>query len=289
MLTQARIEDFRSLSEIFSYAKFRIMLENNETSFLTQKFEKYEEYLDNKRSKITFNHFFTIIYKLLLTNYPNEYVIKNTVLCNLLDSREIFEESIVFDEFKIGKSIADLVFINGEVKIFEIKSDLDNLNRLDVQLLEYSKVADKINIIAGEKNIYQILDKYGYSNYGIYEFNKDSALIVRKEAVYDNTNWDYEYLFKLLRKKEYTQIILDYYGLVPDVPNTRFFKECLTLCKRIEIADFRSQVFSNIKRRKKIGYNIFDSFPLPLKLLIYNQDINEQKAIYMNKLFEEVI
>lgn len=289
MYHQANIESYRSLATVFGYAKFRNLLESNDFSFFAKKHEKFRNLIGFDGHKLSLSNFLSNVYNELLYNYPNEYIIKNTVINTLLKNREIFEESITFDEFRIGKSIADLVFINGEVKIFEIKSDLDNLNRLDSQLFEYSKIAGKVNIVAGEKNISQILNQYRFSSYGIYEFINDGSMIAHKKALFNNSNWDYEYLFKLLRKSEYSQVILDSFGYLPEVSNTQFFRECLKLSKNININEFHNQVFNALKRRNKIDYTIYSSLPVSIRLLVYNQKLTKCTEGKLFNLLKEVL
>ncbi len=289
MNNKANIESYRSLSAVFGYAKFRNLLESNDFSFFTKKHEKFRNLIGMDGHNLSLSNFFSYVYNELLYNYPNEYIIKNTVINTLLKNREIFEESVTFDEFRIGKSIADLVFVNGEVKVFEIKSDLDNLNRLDSQLFEYSKIAGKVNIVAGEKNISQIMNQYQSTCYGIYEFKNNGSVIPHKKASFDNSNWDYKYLFKLLRKSEYSQIIYEVYGFIPDVPNTKFFGECLELCKKININEFHNKVFNILKQRNKIDYTIYSSLPVSIKLLVYTQKLTKHTEGKLFNLLKEVL
>lgn len=291
MLKELKKETYRSMATLFNNATFKYLLEDNKANLYYKKIGKYKDILIEDDLKIPLQELLILIYNRLMKDYPNEYVIKNTLIDFLFTNNYIYEQSIVYDEFKIGKSIADLVFINGEMQIFEIKSDLDNLQRLDIQLFEYSKVADKINIVAGEKNITQILDLYENTNYGIYEFRNNGSVSIRKrkEGIPDNKNWNYENLFKLLRKDEYSEIVFDSYGFIPNVPNTKFYKECLNLCKQLPLSFFRKQVFNNLKKRGKINYNIYKSFPDTIKLLIYNLKIKEQEAEYLSNLLYKVI
>ncbi len=69
------------------------------------------------------------MYFVLKNSYRNEYYFKNT-LFNQLVKHYGLENSVVLDEFKIGGSIADFVFLNGEARVYEIKTAFDDLSKL---------------------------------------------------------------------------------------------------------------------------------------------------------------
>ena len=52
-----------------------------------------------------------------------------------------------FSQVRIGHSIADFVMINGEGRVYEIKSDLDNFDRLYDQLRDYYRAFSKVSVL----------------------------------------------------------------------------------------------------------------------------------------------
>ena len=74
-----------------------------------------------------------LMYRVLVSNYRCEYVYKNEIIKELL-SKYGTKSTAVFNEFKVGNSIADIAFFNGESKAFEIKTDLDTPKRLKKQI-----------------------------------------------------------------------------------------------------------------------------------------------------------
>jgi hypothetical protein len=68
-------------------------------------------------------------------------------------------DTLVVGEFGLcqGEVRVDLVVVNGLLNGFEIKTDLDTLERLPVQQEVYSKVLDTVTLIAGGKHIDKIL------------------------------------------------------------------------------------------------------------------------------------
>ena len=57
-----------------------------------------------------------------------------------------------------GKNRVDIATVNGILHGYEIKSDLDTLERLPRQLEEYDKVFDKMTLVVGEKHIISALE-----------------------------------------------------------------------------------------------------------------------------------
>ena len=224
-------------------------------------------------------------------NYCNEYIYKNSVLNKLLLKKYKLNSTTLLNELKIGKSIADLVFINGEVKIFEIKTDLDTLNRLEAQLADYKKIAEKIYIVVSSKHINSILLSYGESSFGIVELTSDLNLKTHKEADIDNAKFDHTTLFKLLRKVEYENIIKEKYGAVPQVPNTILFKSCLKLAQQIDVNEFQSLVFKQLKKRKLREPELLTSIntPTELRFLCHSMDLDKKQYLTLFKVLNKAI
>lgn len=52
-----------------------------------------------------------------------------------------------------GSGRVDLAVVNGTIHGFELKSDLDNLNRLPHQIQIYNSVLDKVTLIVGRRHV----------------------------------------------------------------------------------------------------------------------------------------
>lgn len=71
------------------------------------------------------------------TDYRNEYYYKNTLLNKLLIGKHSVNTTSALTEVNINKSKADFVLINGKAVVYEIKTELDNLDRLECQIMDY--------------------------------------------------------------------------------------------------------------------------------------------------------
>lgn len=107
-----------------------------------------------------------IINSITYLKYPNEAVIKSSFINNVLLKTK--NHTTIF-ELKANGCRADLCKINGESIAFEIKTDLDTLERLDRQIAEYSKVFEKIYVICSKKRSKEI-ERALPDNVGIYTY-----------------------------------------------------------------------------------------------------------------------
>lgn len=243
---------YRIASELLSNTTFRKIIIEEDYSYFIDKINRYPNFFSSYQGK---NNGYVIkeIYKLLSENYRNEYIYKNTILNSLIQDKKLTKNtSVVLNEFKVGQSIADLVFINGENRVFEIKTELDSPERLKTQILDYQKVFSEIYIVTHwtlKEKYLKILQK-NYPNVGLYELRENLEIMQVKEANVCNDFLHNDTLFKLLRKEEYCNLLKVQFGDLPNVPNTLFFKECIKLAKTINVNDLQKLVFKQLKKRK---------------------------------------
>ena len=110
-----------------------------------------------------------------------------------------------------------------------------------------------------------------------------------KEAIEKNDGFDFETLFKLLRKQEYLDLIKLNFEFIPDVPNTQIFKVSYKLLQGIDIVLFQKQVLNVLKQRKieRPDLLLSERTPSELKLICntldFNEDDYEQLYHFLNK------
>lgn len=279
------ISKIRSLSQIISPSNFKKIVREGDYYSTFYKIKKYTTVTDSTTNLDTIN----VIYNSLLKNYKNEYVYKNILTNKLLLKKYSLKNTIALNEFNVGKSIADFVLLNGEARVYEIKTELDNLEKLDTQVLDYCKFGDKVYIVTSSKHVNKLIELYDNSTIGIIELTSRNALKTIKEATSNEATFSYEILFKTLRKQEYLDIIEEYFNFVPEVSNTRIFKECLALAKKIEILLFQKLVVKKLKSRnisnpKKIKEK---AIPESLKHICYSLDFSkieyEKLDVFLNQ------
>ena len=103
----------------------------------------------------------------ILKYYPNEISIKSSFINNVLFKNN---NHITIFELNSGTSRVDLCKINGNSVAYEIKTDLDNLNRLDKQINDYLKLFEKVYVICSVNNVKNVMKKIPIEC-GIYSYH----------------------------------------------------------------------------------------------------------------------
>ena len=152
--------NLRYLSQIFSTAFIKKIVEKEKADLFISKVSNHF------KLKITNNttnkEIIKKTYNQLSKYYRCEYIYKNSLINYIIDHYSTKNTS-VFDEFSIASSKADLTLLNGDFKIFEIKTELDDFSRLPSQIADYQKVANKVNIVTTKKNINKLILALAYS------------------------------------------------------------------------------------------------------------------------------
>jgi len=103
---------------------------------------------------------------IILKYYPNEICIKsNFINKTLLKGKK----HVTIFELPIGKSRADLCKVNGLSIAYEIKTDLDNLSRLNKQINDYLQIFENVFIICSEKKL-SVIEKNILPLCGVYSY-----------------------------------------------------------------------------------------------------------------------
>src|SRR5579863_6677283 len=86
-----------------------------------------------------------LINSILLEQFKGESTLKARLVQQFVN-----EEVIAAFEIKVNNSRADFLTINGDTRSFEIKSELDNLQKLPKQIGDYQQVFDYNYVVIDE-------------------------------------------------------------------------------------------------------------------------------------------
>lgn len=268
------MQNIRVLSQIFSPPMFQKIVRENDFVLFKKQIKKHF----NTTSCNTNLDIIKSLYKSLLKQYRCEYVYKNNLMLDIIKEHSL-KTTLTLNEFKIGSSKADLVFLNGSVRIYEIKTELDGLGKLSKQLNDYQKFADKVYVVTDEKLAEKIKVEYADTKIGIIVLDTKNKFETIKEANVDYSLFEFDTIFKILRKQEYLDLVFDNYEFIPDVPNTKIFRTCYELLSKLDIVDFQKQVLCKLKERKLLNPDLLKSrnTPKELKHICNTLDFNEHE------------
>lgn len=202
----------------------------------------------------TYKSVITDFYQELMHTHRNEYFYKNELLNSLLIQNGKISSCSALTELPVADSKTDMIFVdeNDVGIVYEIKTELDTLNRLESQIQDYYKAFSYMYVVTSSSHLQQLERILEESNVGIIELTNDDRLVYRKEAVYDANRLSYDVLFKILRKKEFESIVLKYFGKLPDVSDFVYYKTCLELLENLDIILFQNEVMSCLRKRNLI-------------------------------------
>jgi len=196
----------------------------------------------------TLGEFFDWVYNLLFKNYRNEYIYKNVIANKILLGKHSLNTSQMLTEFRVGRSKADVVLLNGASTVYEIKSQYDSFARLEKQMRAYFEIFDYINVITSSSQVKK-LDSILPNKAGILVLTNRNTISTIREPKSNKENINPDILFDSLRKAEYMRIIKEYYGTVPDVPNTQIYRECKKLFCEIPLVYAHDLTIKILKER----------------------------------------
>lgn len=233
------------------------------------------------------------IYRFMSQNYRNEYFYKNTLLNKLLFGKHSIKTTTALTQVPISKSKADFILINGKAVVYEIKTELDTFERLNTQLQDYYKAFNHVCVVTSENQYEHASSILKDTPVGIYVLTSRNTIStkIRKEPLEDNSRLDYTTIFKVLHKREFENILLQYFGDLPVTTQAFYYSECFKRFCKIPILEVYNMAIRQLKKRNQIMISKIDRVPYELKALVYFSSFtnNDWKALnaFLNKGYGE--
>lgn len=274
------------LNRLFTQATLHDLLEgtyNITYENILKKYTNYDELMTN-------NEAIGQIYNYLKKQYRNEYYYKNTILNKLLLGVHSITTTTALTEIPIASSKADFVLINGKAVVYEIKTELDTLDRLDSQIENYYKAFDHVCVITCEEYAKYLSNKFSDTNVGIYILTKKNTIRRLKEPIISKSMLDLKVIFKILNKPEFEDILKEYYGKLPQSSQVKYYRCCKEQFIKIP-KDIAYRMFLiKLKQRNVVkDKESFKRVPYELKSLIYFSQYSESDYKNLeNFLFDRI-
>lgn len=262
----------RSYSSAFSRGAIMDIIRFNDFEHLSWVYTNYDNGVVRANSYLDY---LKLMYRALASNYRCEYVYKNEIIKELL-SKYGTKSTAVFNEFKVGNSIADIAFFNGESKAFEIKTDLDTPKRLGKQITDYQKIFDKCYIVIPDDKYEQYCDVVA-PEIGIITLSKKgrSINLEEKRSAKKNDTIDVDMLINILRTDEYKRLIIKECGYLPSVPGHDMYGACRELMYGIPNHKLKS-FFRDIVKERKNNTALLKNTPSELRQLCLSLGLDKR-------------
>lgn len=278
-----KLNNYSEINKVFTRSSLKNLIEEGTS-------ESYENCIEQfvKPTRLMKNHdILQILYNVLDKNYRNEYYYKNTLLNKLLLGTHSLNTSAAISELPVRRSKADFILVNGNSEVFEIKTELDTLDRLPLQIEDYYKVFPLVSVLTSETNYYKVYQLFKGSNIGIKILTRRNTISIKKEPLPNFEQLDSISIFKVLRKSEFEHIITSKIGSLPQVNQFDYYKECMELFTTIPIRELQTELNRILKKRIIISNRLFNTIvPMELKSLAYFSNFTDDELLKMDMFLQ---
>lgn len=243
------MDRLRSYSSVFSRSVFTSLIKFGDFTAIDQVFRTYDS--DRISGDLTYADYLDWMYLRLVEQYRTEYVFKNALINRIL-SQNKGGNITIFNEFRVGDSIADIATFNGKSCVYEIKTEFDSPKRLEGQQQSYFKFFQECYLVVPKSQVEEYLP-YIDERMGVLtlDMRKGQTFISSyRKASLSLEYMDVDVLMRVLRISEYESIIRRFYGKLPDVGYFEMYDACKELMTNIPVEVLSRMAVQEIKKRK---------------------------------------
>lgn len=145
---------------------------------------------------------------------------------------------------------ADVVLFTDPVTAFEIKSEKDNLLRLQNQVDKYFRVFTRVIVLAHESKISDVVRLLGDTPAGIWSMNDKREVKVCVEGKVSNERISLAAVYNMLRKPERDLVLRRYQGDLPGVDDFHYYRDRLERFLKLP----KTEVLKDLETILKLRY-----------------------------------
>jgi hypothetical protein len=154
----------------------------------------------------TVRHAMDAAFDILHREYPIEYVFKTCVLRRTVFGTYSPNTTSLYMEFPVSDARADMLLINGDAMVYEIKTRFDDPGRLARQLQEYYRAFTRVNVVVDPEDAARYEDLLP-EHVGVLTVTSRFSLSSYRAPTEHTNDLDPEAIFRLLRQAEYRRIV----------------------------------------------------------------------------------
>lgn len=195
-------------------------------------------------------------------NYRSEYFYKSVIIEKIVRGTHSPNTMAVYSEFKVGSSRADLVLINGQAVVYEIKTDMDDLSKAGRQAAEYYSCFKRVVFVVDEKHIETSLrhlpEQVGISSIGA----RNRIRTIRKEVPRSDLLSNRS-MFSCMHRREYESMVSI---VAPKEINKQSYAQILNFIDGMSTEELYALFVQALRTRKLQSKRIKDMHLLPASL-----------------------
>ena len=286
-LAEMEMEVLRNIAYIFSPCSVKKVVNNNRTEI--KKIFKLAMKNNVIVGKECVSEFYEKIYVYLSKEYKNEYFYKNILANKLFIKKDkILKNSNFFTEFDVKNSIADVVIVKRHSTVYEIKTEFDNLSRLEKQINDYKKVFEYIYLVIPHSKLC-IWESKIPKSVGIYVLTENNSLRkIRRSESHLSSICNFR-VINCLRKNEILKIVKEHFGYLPTGEDVFVQEQSRKMLFELDEKDLY-KYFVAALRNRRIGEDVkslIEICPKPLRSAVLSAKPNNKQAKFLINIFEK--
>ena len=187
-------------------------------------------------------------YSQQVQEYPSAIIFKNALIKKYWLQNYSLKEAVLLDEFRIGSSITDALFLNGHAECIEIKSPLDTKNRLKGQINDYKQFSHFSSLLVHYTQVDFYKDFALYEGLGLLYLTECGEIERKNDAETSHTK-QLKTMLQSLRKEEYLELTNKISGTIPTVGAFQLFKTCESWLNEFPIEQVQQEMIRILKKR----------------------------------------
>jgi hypothetical protein len=248
-----------AINKIFSAAAIRELAASQKSSYL----KDIEPVLQMAGlDGATVRDAFAWAQKKLAGSYRSEYFYKSILVEKIVRGVHSPNTMAVYSEFRVGLSRADLVLINGDATVYEIKTEMDDLSKAEKQVAEYFSCFKKVVFVVDERHIDGVIAILP-RQVGISSICARSRIKIVRAPAARSDLINSRALFSCMHRSEYERLLDDFAS--PELDRNSYAK-ILGFIDKMPVDDLYAYFVKMLRERKLAGRRVKDMRLLPPSL-----------------------
>jgi hypothetical protein len=213
-------------------------------------------------------------YTHLSQHYRCEYVYKNEIANQLLLARHQHNSATLLRELPSDRSIADIVIVNGNTAAYEIKTELDNFDRLANQAADYLKLYDCLYVVTHEGAIPSLKQRLP-EEVGLFVLNEAMQLEEARPAEVRYDRFDASKAVLTLRQSELVAAYEGMVGKLPVMGTASILSYCHGFYHALSQQEARNVFYEALKSRRPAAhqYQLLLDCEKSMKMSLLGRDL----------------